>query len=273
MEEAAPELAPEFYFRSSTAAPVMSAPSSPKCFAGDPFDFYHYYITAPTSPAATAAAITAGGYYWNGSSSVPFDWEENPGTPKFSGQLESPAPAPTPTPAPTGLKDAGELLEEERIRPLKLPPRLHTPARGDRIPISPRRPRRVAEELDPFAMAMREVTKEGTEDGCFDAVKSLPAPASIAAMDAGGGRQKWRLRNMLLFRTAFARAGSIWSSSSSSSLSVKSLKTKKKGFGGEESRSSSFESEEGTKKIKIKNTSLVPFRRRLFSWQIFNPTA
>ncbi|PKA55467.1 hypothetical protein AXF42_Ash006669 [Apostasia shenzhenica] len=170
----------DFHFDSALTSPYVSVPSSPKRFGGNLFDVCYHYTSAPNSPTAASAiyksfrdtAAASGG----GSCrlSVPFDWEEKPGTPKFhiagdagddddddfdfafdfSGQLEKGAPPPE-------LTAADELFEQGKIRPLKAPPLLHVPVAerrsgGNISPRSPKSPansgrRRVGKDFDSFA--------------------------------------------------------------------------------------------------------------------------
>ncbi|KAI4388602.1 hypothetical protein MLD38_000916 [Melastoma candidum] len=147
-----------------------SLPSTPRRF-GD------YYFSAPTSPTRVSefyrefsefSASMAEGT----SSSVPFEWEERPGTPKFgksgdefafdfSAELEKKS------------LSAEELFDGGVIRPLKLPPRLQSP-RSPRTPksqvLSPKSPkhrrRQSGARVDPFEAAIentRRQTQAGTE--------------------------------------------------------------------------------------------------------------
>ncbi|KAJ6814814.1 uncharacterized protein M6B38_138390 [Iris pallida] len=296
----------EFHFDSTTSTPYVSAPTSPKCFPVDPFDYYCHYTSAPTSPARAAAIYAA--------SVVPFDWEETPGTPKsrkspaaadddggddnddeyvfeFSGHLDV---------LPPKLAAADELFEEGKIRPLKPPPRLYNAASSPRSPRSPRlwSPRHKKKSdgggIDPFAVAMAEATWErgrvrgrGADPSLSSTPSSRsrkesrslspmrgefmgsltqfsadsPSQASTSAAAApsaknrggGGSSKKWRLRDLLLFRSASEgratgntskdplRKFSI-SPTTSSSSSITSSSPGKRGGGGEDSRNSSFRS-------------------------------
>ncbi|PON45871.1 hypothetical protein PanWU01x14_255430 [Parasponia andersonii] len=135
MEVVIPTQGLDFDFNNSLSAmtsPYSTAPSSPKRFG-------EYYFSAPTSPSRLSSFYrdfnelsTANGDVYGSQSppKVPFNWEENPGTPKnrrvqdddgrdhddfafdFSVDLER-----------TSLS-ADELFDGGKIRPLKPPPRL-----------------------------------------------------------------------------------------------------------------------------------------------------
>lgn len=164
----------ELNFDSSCSSPYVTAPSSPQRFA-------NFYFSAPTSPTRASffhhssynTAAADGGE--SSPSAVPFDWEEKPGTPKFtgsrsknlnydpgeedfefdfSGQLER-----------TSLT-AEELFDGGKIRPLKPPPG-YDHGSGLSSPRSPRSPKfrfSPKKEFDPFTVAL-EKTRAGDELG------------------------------------------------------------------------------------------------------------
>ncbi|XP_073010631.1 uncharacterized protein [Typha latifolia] len=216
--------APSSPRRTTTNPFELSFPSPNETTTTNPFDLYNHYSSAPASPTR-AAAIYA---HFNSivrpsfstSSTVPFDWEETPGTPKsrdsaanhedsdfeFDGNPEKGKAPPEPT-------SADELFEEGRIRPLKPPP----PARGERgsVGSSPRSPRvKVAwsprrrgkgeEEVDPFVAAMAEATKDSSlTNGNPNPSPALPPPSpSQPAPPSTKPTKKWRLSDLLLFRSA-----------------------------------------------------------------------
>ncbi|KAI0495532.1 hypothetical protein KFK09_021833 [Dendrobium nobile] len=200
---------PEFHFHTAMTTPYISAPSSPPNHFTDNssfIEFHHsHHVSAPSSPTSSAAIYaafrrTAAATRGSRHSSIPFDWEEKPGTPKsssfdqkedefdqkedefdfdfsigFSGQnMDKLSQRP---PASHGkvasLATADELFEFGKIRPLKPPPRLYSPVMGEQGPKSPRsggflsplrrgRNRR-GKELDPFVLAMVEATKSRRE--------------------------------------------------------------------------------------------------------------
>jgi hypothetical protein len=148
----------------AAAALFLTAPPSPSPFGllppatptrltgADPFDLFQHFTSAPASPrraAAIYAHVAEGSgsddqefqprrrlYAATGGSSVPFDWEERPGTPKrglgggvpaadvaawdtgfeFGTRVGNAAPAET-------LTAADELFEKGKIRPLKPRPK------------------------------------------------------------------------------------------------------------------------------------------------------
>ncbi|CAN6214590.1 unnamed protein product [Urochloa humidicola] len=129
-------------------------PATPRLTGANPFDLFQHFTSAPASPRR-AAAIYAhftdgnageedddggdsdegfqprGSYATGGGSSVPFDWEERPGTPKrgigggaganaaaWDTDFEFGTVAGKAAPA-EALTAADELFEEGKIRPLK----------------------------------------------------------------------------------------------------------------------------------------------------------
>ncbi|KAG0482609.1 hypothetical protein HPP92_010693 [Vanilla planifolia] len=298
--------APEFHFIGLTDTAYVSAPSTPpRHFGGDSYlDISQQFNSAPTSPTAAAAIYAA---FRNNcsaagnASSVPFAWEENPKAPKsrggntderddadfdFAFQIGGRRLGKGTPPAPPPLTDADELFELGIIRPLKLPPRLYTPVMGDRSPksfrnrgglLSPLRSGlgRCGKEVDPFTVAMVEVTSDrGRETntmsrkgsrslspfrgkggrGFFHTPNSSPPPPSVSNVsckDKGsiGGGRKWFLKNLPLFRNS--RDGSkdrlcSYTSSSSSSYSSLPSPKKNKGLSGKNSESSSFRWDSGS---------------------------
>lgn len=173
MEVMIPTAAVEFNFDSACTTPYISAPSSPQRFGS-------FFYSAPTSPTRISTFYNNDfrGHHHQATdslSSVPFLWEEKPGIPKankastvvdddddfafdFSGQLE----------VTSSLTTADELFDGGKIKPLKPPPGLTTPAQSCRSPpnnkqmikealFSPRRRHRKKsgdDDSDPFAAAL-----------------------------------------------------------------------------------------------------------------------
>ncbi|RLN13674.1 hypothetical protein C2845_PM09G09600 [Panicum miliaceum] len=209
-------------------------PATPRLTGANPFDLFQHFTSAPASPrraAAIYAHFAEGnggrdgdgeedadadeefqprGSYATGGSSVPFDWEERPGTPKrglgagaaseaawdtdfeFGTIADKVAPAETLTTADElfeegkirPLKPRLKTAEEPKVRPLKPPPGLldgGSVASSPRSPMarggmrSPRRRSRVGSgfDFDPFAAALVEATK---------------APSSLGGKEYNGGR-------------------------------------------------------------------------------------
>ncbi|CAL9180534.1 unnamed protein product [Musa hybrid cultivar] len=217
----------EFDFGTVTTVPYGSAPSSPK-HSDDPFALYCRCTSAPTSPthaAAVCARFCGSGCLPPSPSShtsrVPFVWEEKPGTPKSHFSSPGEDDNGDKLRFALGLRgkktgttvDDGQLFEEGRAPPLKPPPRLQYPTLDDGVcvtssPRSPRPPRLrglwssghqgkggAEEELDPFTIAMMEATRD--RPGSEKATAS-----SFANRAKGGASSKWRLRELLLFRSA-----------------------------------------------------------------------
>ncbi|KAG0487210.1 hypothetical protein HPP92_009305 [Vanilla planifolia] len=152
----------------------------------DLYQQHHHYYSAPSSPNAFTASSDAGSRNWQ--SSIPFEWEEKPGTRNsynggvdvnnsddfdFAFAFDSISKRREKVSYPP-LAAADELFEKGVIRPLKPPPRLSSPVEGEQSPKSPknrvffsplRRGRgRTGKELDPFAVAMKETTGERVKD-------------------------------------------------------------------------------------------------------------
>ncbi|KAF8660824.1 hypothetical protein HU200_057413 [Digitaria exilis] len=243
-------------------------PATPRLTGGNPFDLFHHFTSAPASPRR-AAAIYAhfadgngdddeedgfqprGSYATGGGSSVPFEWEERPGTPKRGLGAEAAAwedsdfefgtVAADKAALPETLTTADELFEkgkirplkpqlmktgdEPKVRPLKPPPGLldgGSVASSPRSPAmargagmwSPRRRSRVGSgvDFDPFAAALLEATKApsplgGKEEANGGGGVAPGSPAKKvatrpAASRSGAGWRRWRLSDLLLFRSS-----------------------------------------------------------------------
>jgi len=213
-------------------------PATPRLTAANPFDLFQHFTSAPASPRRAAAIYghfaegngSDGGRdggddddddgdeefqprrsYATGGSSVPFDWEERPGTPKrwlgggvaaneaawdtefeFGTHVGKAAPVETLTTADElfekgkirPLKPKAKTADEPKIRPLKPPPGLldgGSVASSPRSPMargamwSPRRRSRVSSgvDFDPFAAALLEATK-------------APSPSPLGGKDVKG---------------------------------------------------------------------------------------
>ncbi|CAL9101585.1 unnamed protein product [Musa textilis] len=276
--------AQEFDFGSVTAVPYGSAPSSPK-HSDDPFVVYCHCTSAPTSP--THAADVYARFCGNGclppspssqTSRVPFVWEERPGTPKSHFSSSGEDDNGDKLRLALGLRekktgttvDDGQLFEEGRAPPLKPPPRLQYPTLNDGVsvtlsPRSPRSPRLrglwsaghqgkggVEEELDPFTIAMMEATRDGSRS-------EKATSSSFANRAKGGASSKWRLRELLLFRSAsrelLGRYAFLSSSSSSSSSNAN--------LGSTHGHNSSHE--DGAATEELKKTTALRHRQGLLS--------
>ncbi|XP_010916657.1 uncharacterized protein [Elaeis guineensis] len=214
----------DFHFQSASTSPYVSAPSSPKPF-GNPSDCY-FYASAPTSPSRAAAVYA---HF--------FDWEDKPSRPKpddddddgefdfavgFDRQLQKKGPT-------TNLAAADELFENGRIRPLKPPPHLHHPIKDDTRGTTwqggggLRSPQVVSEEKvvkdrgrTPSTLSTtRAGSRRGSRSlspirGDGDFHKSLTSSSSssttttttTSSLIRSGGSKKWRLKDLLLFRSA-----------------------------------------------------------------------
>ncbi|CAI9104371.1 OLC1v1003028C1 [Oldenlandia corymbosa var. corymbosa] len=182
-----PSPAVDFNFDSNCTSPYISAPSSPQRFGT-------FFYSAPTSPTRVSSFYREFNDFPEEpnhslpasndeqlSSSVPFDWEEKPGTPKsqesrllrdedkdfafdFSGHLDV-----------GSLCAADELFDGGKIKPLKPPPRLqfdgNPGADNSFSPRSPKSPKKKLKEalsprhyrkkdIDPFEAALEQSRKQ-----------------------------------------------------------------------------------------------------------------
>ncbi|KAK1277022.1 hypothetical protein QJS04_geneDACA019612 [Acorus gramineus] len=270
----------------------MTAPSTP-----NRPDFL--YFSAPTSPNRSSSAAT-----------VAFDWEDTPGTPKhkpptsdsddfafdFGGSIPDDTSA-----------TADELFEAGKIRPLKPPPRLHiTDGAAAAAPSSPRSPiekgRRIfreafsprksspASEIDPFMAAM-ETARRSRREAPRGNRRSARSLSPLRVSDAEERRivpkpsrsRKWRLRDLLLFRSA-----------SEGASSTAGIGGRAKGYYGvppaSDVKGSSFRSTDGGSvsgrvsaheihytanravSEELKKKTALPYRHGLLGWLGFNPT-
>lgn len=214
----------DFHFQSASSSPYVSAPSSPKPF-GNPLDCY-FYTSAPTSPSR-AAAIYAHFFDWEDRASMPehagdVDDEEFDFAFGFDRQLQRRGPT-------ADLAAADELFENGRIRPLKTPPPLQHPTKDDgrgktlrggggglKSPLVALEEVRKDRGRTPFALSTTSSrSRRGSRSlspvrGVGDFNKSLTSTAAAAAdassasislIRSSGGSKKWRLKDLLLFRS------------------------------------------------------------------------
>ncbi|KAL8060539.1 hypothetical protein ABFX02_02G031200 [Erythranthe guttata] len=182
---APPSAAAEFNFDSTCTTPYISASSSPQRF---PTTFY----SLPVSPTRISAFYHqfhdgAAAAADDSMSSIPFHWEEKPGTPKSTAAISSTASS-NYGDADQELNDADfafdfsghfsslpadELFDGGRIKPLKPPPKFlydqNRPLDSPKSPKSPKnfiieafspRRNRPADDFDPFAAAIDQTRKE-----------------------------------------------------------------------------------------------------------------
>ncbi|KAG0471581.1 hypothetical protein HPP92_016127 [Vanilla planifolia] len=255
---------PEFSFDSSTMRPHIYTSSSLPYFSS-----YHCYSSAPSSP--TAASPPAMFASFRHSYSVAYDGEEKSGKTTLGGanacEFAFEANGRQRGKVDRSALDADKLFEMGMIRPLKLPPRLYAPVMGERRSKSPPSNRvRIlspicrgggdfGKEIDPFAIAMVEATRDRGRDnhalfrsesrkvstslspfrgrgggggrgegGFFKTPNTLPSPPPMA-ITSGSDSKSWkrRLKNLLLFRSSskdsFRKNTTSPCSSSSSSSS------------------------------------------------------
>jgi len=206
---------PQHFHFGGGPGPYASAPSSPRPF-GNPEEYY-CYTSAPTSPARAAAVYS---YLARGTD----DWEEKPimMTPKFGnefgfslgvgGQQE--------------LSTADELFDKGQIRPLKpqrseLPPKSPKQSRGRWSPSRGQRGKeeekmtakeavkergRGREMLPPAtasSRSRREYSRSLSPLRGGEGVKTPgSSPSTSTTVKSSSGSRKWRLKDLLLFRSA-----------------------------------------------------------------------
>lgn len=202
------ETATEINFDSTTSSPYITAPSSPTRFGNNnPF-----FFSAPTSPSPST------------SSNIPFDWEDQSRTPKkrsasdfdddfefnFSGQLEK-----------TSFSAADELFDGGKIRPLRsslTPPALSSPGsskvlerevtdRGrDPSPgSSSRYDRKGSRSMSPLRVSDIMVEDDEVQSTKMVASNTSNQKSSVflsAILFPGRAYKKWKLKDLLLFRSA-----------------------------------------------------------------------
>ncbi|KAF2305759.1 hypothetical protein GH714_008053 [Hevea brasiliensis] len=154
MEVVVPVPPVEFNFDSTCSSPYMTAPSSPQRFGN--------YFSAPASPTRVSTfyrelkdvslANNSSSYNSSSSSSssIPFDWEEKPGT--LKSRME------TVKLDRTSLS-ADELFDGGKIRPLKPPPGYDSSVSTISSPRSPRSRTAQKKDFDPFQAAIEETRR------------------------------------------------------------------------------------------------------------------
>ncbi|EEF40498.1 conserved hypothetical protein [Ricinus communis] len=167
---AVPPVPVDFNFDSTCSSPYMTAPSSPQRFG-------NFFSSAPTSPTRSSSFFRELNdvSLATNSSSIPFDWEEKPGTPKarkntnhdsedfdfiddgdfefdFSGQLDR-----------TSLS-ADELFDGGKIRPLKPPPGYDSSVSSPRSSSPRSRNAQKKKDFDPFRAAIEETTRREAKE-------------------------------------------------------------------------------------------------------------
>ncbi|KAG2323104.1 hypothetical protein Bca4012_058582 [Brassica carinata] len=203
MEKEAAETSTELNFDSTTSSPYITAPSSPTLFGNN----NAFFFSAPTSPSPST------------SSNIPFDWNDQPRTPKkrsasdidddfefnFSGQLEK-----------SFFSAADELFDGGKIRPLgpSLPPVVscvldrEDSGRGrdrsfgsstyyDRVGSLSMSPLRVSD-----IMVDEEEVHKTTKMVASNASNQKSSVFLSAILFPGRSYKKWKLKDLLLFRSA-----------------------------------------------------------------------
>ncbi|CAH2051757.1 unnamed protein product [Thlaspi arvense] len=209
MEIEAAEPATELNFDSTTSSPYITAPSSPTRFGNNNAFFF---FSAPTSPSPST------------SSNIPIDWEDQPRTPKkrsasdldddfefnFSGQLDK-----------SSFSAADELFDGGKIRPLSLsftppivsPPRSRVLEKDDSdrgrdrsLGFSSRYDRKGSRSMSPLRVSDIMVDEEEVHESTKMVASNTSNQKSSAFLSAilfpGRAYKKWKLKDLLLFRSA-----------------------------------------------------------------------
>lgn len=211
MEVVIPSHSLDFDFNSARSSPHVSAPSTPRRFG-------EYYFSAPTSPTHLSQFYKDfDGYFLAAGalpSSVPFDWEEKPGTPKslaVNNNIGEDFAFDVSQDWETTSVSAEELFDGGVIKPLKPPPRLQLPQAAEfgETSASPTRKQRSnsrriiqgafsprqksKKETDPFAVAARKATKtaEPPQRGRERGVAMSKQPSRRAARSLSPLRYPW----------------------------------------------------------------------------------
>ncbi|KAI3712239.1 hypothetical protein L1987_70790 [Smallanthus sonchifolius] len=179
------------------------------------------YATAPSSPHST----------------IPFTWEHKPGIPKHNNFQQHDTDFAFVYPQRHSISAADDLFDSGKIKPLKPPPRLHTPNGSPKSSKSPKSrlkdalyPRNKPNEFDPFSEAFKQTSCEQTlTDGNpspqgrqrttkNNRHKSSQSLSPFRVSDIVNSRKnssdqsppaglttwydKWNIKNLLLFRRA-----------------------------------------------------------------------
>ncbi|XP_020588937.1 uncharacterized protein LOC110030533 [Phalaenopsis equestris] len=267
-----------FHFNSKTKTSYMSS-----SFSSSPrrFEFQRHSSTAPTSPTAS----TAVGSSCLSPTHITED-EDNDFAFDFSGHLDKNAPPPE-------LTTADELFYKGKIRPLKLPLRLCSPAANHII---------TAKHSDPFSASMAEPTRDCRSRGRAPSLSSRsrkgsrslsplrketnpsnPFPISCKTEEeSSNSGKKWCFKDLLLFRSASeGRATGDKNKDPLRKYTAACLSPKgRKGSLGDESRSSSFRlpsphamhyAANRAAAEELKRKTALPYKRTFLNWLRFAP--
>ncbi|EOA31057.1 hypothetical protein CARUB_v10014209mg [Capsella rubella] len=206
--------AAELNFDSTTSSPYITAPSSPTRFGNNNV----FFFSAPTSPSPST------------SSNIAYDWDDQSRTPKkrsasgfeddfefnFSGQLEK-----------TYFSAADELFDGGKIRPLRQPftPPVSSPTRSRDLEIqdsddqkdrgrdrslgssSSRYDRKGSRSMSPLRvsdiMVDEEEEVQSTKMVASNTSNNQKSSVFLSAiLYPGRAYKKWKLKDLLLFRSA-----------------------------------------------------------------------
>ncbi|XP_057973330.1 uncharacterized protein LOC131161526 [Malania oleifera] len=204
MEVMIPTQPMNFDFNGARAlpSPFLSAPSTPKRFG-------EFYLSAPTSPTRLSDfyrdfdefSMNSGSRRGGTPSAIPFDWEETPGTPKFTvaADIDDEFAFEFSEASEGASRSAEELFDGGKIRPLKPPPRLQIGGKNERAtrrspassPRSLRSPLshgkkiirdafspKQKKDFDPFAAAVENTRKRTEHERGREKVPTSSSPGS-----------------------------------------------------------------------------------------------
>ncbi|KAK6939563.1 Protein of unknown function DUF1645, plant [Dillenia turbinata] len=229
----------DFDFNSARSTPYMSAPSTPRRFRD-------YFFSAPTSPNTVSEFYRHFDEFSvmsndESSSSIPYSWEETPGTPQTSRKNSIRAEDDFAFDLSSGLDraflSAEELFDGGKIKPLKPPLgstfdrcSLRSSPNSSTSPNSPKqnkgviaqdirgrqrvsslsssRSRRAARSLSPLRVSaypweeQEEHRPQQHSSKSSSTSKPSSSSASPSAITSSASKRKWRLKDFLLFRSA-----------------------------------------------------------------------
>lgn len=164
-------MSPDFHLNTSS----VTAPSSPRMF-GEPFDYQFHYTSTPTSPTRAASIYSHFSSYDNDSSGEVFDFAFDSG--RISTSL-----------ALSEFSSAEELFDNGKIRPLQ--PAKPAGERG-----------RQKSSVSPTAGNRERGSRSLSPLRDHKITDSTAAPSLPKRGEGGNGSRKWRLKDLLLFRSA-----------------------------------------------------------------------
>ncbi|KAH7679405.1 hypothetical protein IHE45_06G056200 [Dioscorea alata] len=287
MEVVAP-MPPEknFHIETASSTPYVSAPSSPR--AGG-FDYLYHYTSAPASPTRITAIYSLN-YQPDEHDHDHFPVEDNDFEFNLSGQLQKGA-------LPPELTAADELFEAGKFKTtMKQPksPQSHSRTSANDF----RRDNQRAKSNSSRARSLsplRNQVPSRKDNSTSSSSSSSSTSSSIVSFlrNAGNGSKKWRLKDLLLFRSA--SEGRVTGRGSKDPLrkytAISPPLPTKRSSKGDDSKSSSFRSTDSGGSVRkgsvsphelhyttnraaseeLKKKTPLPYRQGLFGCLRFNP--